>query len=242
MVAMGTLYLVATPLGNLQDVTLRALEVLRQVDLIAAEDTRRTQQLLARHGIQRPLISYHEHNERRRAPELADRLAGGARIALVSDAGTPAIADPGYHLIQAAIRAGAAIVPIPGPAAFLAALSVAGFSLARGFTFLGFLPPKSGQRRRRLEEVRDRPEVLCAYETPHRLVAALEDALAVLGDRPACLARELTKLHEEILRGTLAELLIRVRDRKPRGEYSLVIVGAGDLVAPAEGAIREATP
>jgi 16S rRNA (cytidine1402-2'-O)-methyltransferase len=221
----GTLYLVATPIGNLKDITLRALEVLRSVDLIAAEDTRRTQQLLQRHGIARPLVSYHEHNERRRAVELVGRLTAGANIALVTDAGTPAICDPGYHLVQQALAQSIPVTAIPGPAAFLAALSVSGLSLAAGFTFVGYLPPKTGRRRRRLEELRDRPEVLCLYEAPHRLVAALEDALEILGDRPACIARELTKVHEEITRGLLSELLDQARRRGARGEYTLVIAG-----------------
>ncbi|HEX9638631.1 MAG TPA: 16S rRNA (cytidine(1402)-2'-O)-methyltransferase [Acidobacteriota bacterium] len=221
----GSLYLVATPIGNLEDITLRALAVLRSVELIAAEDTRHTRRLLQRHGIDRPLISYHEHNERGRAAELAGRLQSGADIALVTDAGTPTISDPGYHLVQQALAGGSPVIAIPGPAAFLAALSVSGLSLARGFTFAGYLPPKSGARRRRLEALKDRTEPLCFYEAPHRILAALEDALEILGDRPACLARELTKVHEELVRGRLSDLLESARSRNPRGEYTLVIEG-----------------
>lgn len=226
------LYLVATPIGNLEDITLRALRVLRESSLIACEDTRHTRLLLNHFGIATPTISYHEHNERTRADELVERLRAGATIALVSDAGTPGISDPAYRLVQAALAANVRVIPIPGPTAFVAAL-VAGGLPTDSFLFLGFLPPRKMARRARLEELREMRPTLVLYEAPHRIRETLDDALEILGDRQAVLARELTKLHEQFRRGTLAELR-RLHDAEPpRGEMVLLIAGhQGDQFEP----------
>jgi 16S rRNA (cytidine1402-2'-O)-methyltransferase len=222
------LFLVSTPIGNLEDITFRALRVLKESALIACEDTRHTGRLLAHFGITTPTISYHEHNERIRAAELVVRLEEGQSIALVTDAGTPGISDPAYRLVVAAIEAGIDVVPIPGPTAFVAALIASGLP-TDSFLFVGFLPPRKQARRTRLEEMRDQRATLVLYEAPHRIGATLVDALDVLGDRPAALARELTKLHEQFRRGTLAELLQRHQNDPPRGEIVLIIGGySGD--------------
>ncbi|MFZ1702178.1 MAG: 16S rRNA (cytidine(1402)-2'-O)-methyltransferase [Pyrinomonadaceae bacterium] len=218
----GTLYLVATPIGNLQDITLRALETLRTVDLIACEDTRHTRKLLNHFRISNRLTSYHEHNEQERAEELADRLIAGESIAIVSDAGTPGICDPGFRIVRRAIEIGAAVVPIPGAAAFVNAAAASGIATDSIF-FGGFLPSKKGDRRKRLEEIRDIPATLVLYETPHRLKKSLADCLDILGDRQAAVGRELTKLHEEFSRGTLSELTASFAESNIRGEIVLVI-------------------
>lgn len=218
----GTLYLVATPIGNLQDMTARAVETLRHVDLIACEDTRHTLKLLNHFRISNKLVSYHEHNEMERAEQLADRLVQGGSIAVVSDAGTPGICDPAFRIVQRAIEVGADVVSIPGPVAFVNAAVSSGLATDSIF-FAGFLPAKKGERRKRLEEVRDIPATLVFYETPHRLAKALADCVDVLGDRNAVVARELTKLHEEIARGTLSELSARSAGEKVKGELVLVI-------------------
>ncbi|MFN9742947.1 MAG: 16S rRNA (cytidine(1402)-2'-O)-methyltransferase [Acidobacteriota bacterium] len=218
------LYLVATPIGNLEDITLRALRVLRESSLIACEDTRHTRLLLNHFGIATPTISYHEHNERTRADELVERLRAGATVALVSDAGTPGISDPAYRLVQAALAADVRVIPSPGPTAFVAAL-VAGGLPTDSFLFVGFLPPRKMARRARLEELREMRPTLVLYEAPHRIRETLDDALEILGDRPAVLARELTKLHEQFRRGTLAELRHRHDAEPPRGEMVLLIAG-----------------
>ncbi|MFN0278445.1 MAG: 16S rRNA (cytidine(1402)-2'-O)-methyltransferase [Pyrinomonadaceae bacterium] len=218
----GTLYLVATPIGNLQDITLRALETLRTVDLIACEDTRHTRNLLNHFRISNRTISYHEHNEQERADDLADRLMQGDSIAIVSDAGTPGICDPGFRIVQRAIEIGAAVVPIPGAAAFISG-SVASGVATDAIFFGGFLPPKKGERRKRLEEVREIPATLIFYEAPHRLAKSLADCHEVLGDRNAVVARELTKVHEDITRGDLAELAKIYSKTKVKGEIVLVI-------------------
>jgi len=220
----GTLYLVATPIGNLLDITERALRVLREVDLIACEDTRHTGALLNHYGIRTKLLSYHEHNERERAPELGRLLETGAGIALVSDAGTPGISDPGFRLVNAAREAGARVVPVPGATAFVAALIASGLPTDQ-FFFGGFLPARSAQRRARLEDMRAIPATLIFYEAPHRIAQALRDAREILGEREAAVARELTKLHEEILRGRLSELVERFdsAEAQARGELVLVI-------------------
>ena len=222
----GVLYVVATPIGNLEDVTLRALRVLREVDLIAAEDTRQTRKLLARHGISRPLTSYYDAVERERAPALVERLRAGESIALVSDAGTPRIADPGYHLVRGALAAGITVVPIPGASAVTALVSVAGFAAER-FVFEGFLPSRPGPRAARLAALAREPRAIVFFEAPGRLAAFLAAAEAALGDREAVVARELTKMHEEILRGTLGELRRRLGGRV-RGEITMVVAGAAD--------------
>lgn len=221
---MGRLYLVATPIGNLEDLSPRALRVLQEVPLIAAEDTRRTRQLLHAKGItQKRLLSYHEHNKYERQAQLLEALSQGD-LALVSDAGTPALNDPGYELVRAAIAAGHQVIPIPGPAAPILALIASGLPTDT-FLYLGYLPRKASERRARLETVRPLPFTLIFLEAPHRLLETLEDLLAVLGDRRVALARELTKLHEEIWRGRLAEALEHLAAHPPRGEYTLVVEG-----------------
>ena len=232
----GVLYIVATPIGNLEDITLRALRVLREADLIACEDTRHTRKLLDHFGIAKPAVSYHEHNEAARAAELVGRLEGGENIVLVSDAGTPLVSDPGYRVVRAAIDAGITVVPIPGASAVLAALAASGLP-TDSFRFCGFLPAKSSQRRKILEQFSNEESTLVFYEAPHRVQDALEDVAAVMGARPVVVARELTKLHEEFLRGTAAEIREKI---VPRGEIVLLI-GKGEPVAddtPIEDAVR----
>jgi 16S rRNA (cytidine1402-2'-O)-methyltransferase len=222
---MGTLYLIATPIGNLEDITARAVRLLRAVPLIAAEDTRHTRKLLNHLGITTPALSYHEHNKLARLDRVLAALAAGD-VALVSDAGTPALSDPGQELVRAAIAAGFPVVPVPGAAAAIAALVASGLATDR-FTFLGFLPRQPRARRALLATVRDSPCTLILYEAPHRLRACLADLLAVLGDRPTAAARELTKLHEEIVRGPLSELQARyAAEPGPRGEFTLIVAGA----------------
>jgi 16S rRNA (cytidine1402-2'-O)-methyltransferase len=219
----GTLYLVATPIGHLADITHRALQVLNDVDLIACEDTRHTHKLLNHYGITTKTISYHEHNEQQRATELIDRLKQGTNIALVSDAGTPSISDPGFRLVRAAIENDIPIVPIPGPSALITALIAAGLPTDE-FFFAGFLPARANARRTRLSEVQSVPGTLIFYEAPHRLAETLKDAYEILGEREAVVARELTKLHEEIRRGRLSELTADYADRTDiRGEIVLLI-------------------
>jgi 16S rRNA (cytidine1402-2'-O)-methyltransferase len=221
---MGTLYLVATPIGNLEDITLRALRVLGTVSLIAAEDTRQSQKLLARHAIKARLISYHEHNKLSRLDEILTALGQGD-VALVSDAGTPGLNDPGYELVRAALAAGYDVSPLPGPSAPVAALVASGLP-TDAFLFLGFLPRKASERRHLLEKVRELPYTLVFLETPHRLVDALDDLILVLGDRAAASARELTKVHEEILHLSLSALRKHFSAIEPRGEFTLVVQGA----------------
>jgi 16S rRNA (cytidine1402-2'-O)-methyltransferase len=232
-VAGGILYVVATPIGNLEDVTLRALRVLGEVDLIAAEDTRRTRVLLAHHGIARPLTSYHDAVERRRAPAIVERLRAGARVALVTDAGTPGIADPGYHLVRGALAAGVPVVPVPGPSALTALVSVAGIPAER-FVFEGFLPSRPGPRAARLRALAGEPRALVFLEAARRLGAFLAAAEEALGDREAVVARELTKRHEEIVRDRLGALRERFATGGPvRGEVSVLVAGAPDAVPAA---------
>ncbi|HZB95128.1 MAG TPA: 16S rRNA (cytidine(1402)-2'-O)-methyltransferase [Herpetosiphonaceae bacterium] len=221
--AIGTLYLVATPIGNLEDITLRALRVLREVTLIAAEDTRHTRKLLNHYAIATATTAYHEHNKLARLPAMLDVLAGGD-VALVSDAGTPGINDPGFELVQAAIEAGFPVTPIPGPSAPIAALVASGLPTAQ-WVYLGFLPSKSSERRRFLEAWRTLPATLVCFEAPHRLQAALRDMEAVLGNRRIAIARELTKLHEEWVRGTIDDAVHRFEEAAPRGEFTIVIAG-----------------
>ena len=228
------LYLVATPIGNLEDITLRAIRVLKQADLIACEDTRQTLKLLNHFGIERPTISYHEHNEASRAAELVEKLAQGARIAVVSDAGMPGISDPGYRLVSLAIERGIPVVPVPGPAAFVTALVASGLPV-ESFAFRGFLPPKSGARRRELETIGQSQQTEIFYEAPHRIRETLEDVVVVLGEeRRVVIARELTKIHEEFLRGTAAEVLAMISNRTQlKGEIVLLIGPATEAEAPA---------
>src|SRR5262244_3377867 len=201
----GCLYLVATPIGNLEDITLRAVRILNEADQIACEDTRHTQKLLHHYNIARPLVSYHEHNEMTRAPELVLAMEQGQQIALVSDAGMPLVSDPGYRLVTLALRHHIGVVPVPGPSALLAALSASGLPNEE-FLFAGFLPARSGERRRALERLRIEDRTIILYEAPHRIAECVADAREILGDRPACLAREVTKLHEEFIRGKLSEI------------------------------------
>jgi 16S rRNA (cytidine1402-2'-O)-methyltransferase len=226
----GTLHIVATPIGNLEDMTLRGIRVLQEVDLVLAEDTRHTRKLLDHHQISARPLSLHAHNEAARIERALDVLGGAGSVALVSDAGTPLISDPGERLVAAVAAAGHRVTPVPGASAVLAALSVSGLAVAP-FTFLGFLPRKSGARHSLLAGYRDRPETLVLFESPRRLAGTLQDLAAALGDRPACVARELTKLHEEVARGSLAELAERF-EAGARGEMTLVVAGA----APGEAA------
>jgi 16S rRNA (cytidine1402-2'-O)-methyltransferase len=220
---MGTLYLVATPVGNLEDISLRALRILKEVDLIACEDTRHTAKLLTRYSIGTPRESYHKFNEESRAPRLIQLLREGKNIALVSDSGTPLVSDPGYEIVSACRREGIPVVPIPGPSAAIAALIGSGLP-ADSFCFAGFLPARSALRKRRLEELAGVPATLIFFEAPHRILASLEDMIAVFGQRRASMARELTKIHEEFLYGTLAELLDLLRSRLSiQGEITLVV-------------------
>ena len=224
----GRLLVVATPIGNLDDLSPRARRAFEEAALVACEDTRRTGLLLARLGIKRPLVSLHEHNERQRLPRLLAALEGGETVALASDAGTPLVSDPGYLLVREAVARGLRVEPVPGPSALLAALVVSGLP-PHPFTFCGFPPPKAGKRRSFYQRFAGLDHTLVVYESPHRLAASLADALEVLGDRPAAVARELTKLHEEVLRGTLSELLAEIQSRPSlKGEFVLVLGGAAD--------------
>jgi 16S rRNA (cytidine1402-2'-O)-methyltransferase len=223
----GTLYIVATPIGNLEDITQRALRVLREVDLIACEDTRHTRRLLNHFGISTKTISYHEHNERERAEQLCDAIESGKKVAVVSDAGTPLISDPGFRIVNLAIDRAISVVPIPGASAIVTALSAAGLPSDK-FFFAGFLPGRATARRAELEKLRSLRATLIFYEAPHRIAATLRDAWEVLGDRQAVIARELTKLHEEFARGKLSELSAWFTQRKDvRGEIVLLIGGPG---------------
>jgi len=219
----GALYIVATPIGNLEDISQRALRVLGEVDLIACEDTRHTRKLLSHYGINTPGISYHEHNERERALGLLARLQAGASIAIVSDAGTPGINDPGFRLVRLAIENGVRVIPVPGPSALITALVSSGLPTDE-FFFAGFLPAKGNARRSRLAELRSLPTTLIFYEAPHRIAATLKDAHEILGEREAVVARELTKMHEEFARGLLSELAARFASgERVRGEIVLII-------------------
>jgi 16S rRNA (cytidine1402-2'-O)-methyltransferase len=221
----GVLYVVATPIGNLEDITLRALRVLKEVNRIAAEDTRHTQTLLNHYGITTPLTSYHEHNERSKVRSLIERLARGENIALVSDAGTPAISDPGYRLVGAAIRENLTVVPIPGASAGLAVLSASGLPSDR-FAFEGFLPAAKQERKNKLQALKGETRTMIFYEAPHRLKESLEDLLQIFGDREISIGREMTKLHEEFLRGAVSAVLLQLAERDVKGELTLIVHGA----------------
>ena len=237
----GVLYVVATPIGNLEDITLRALAVLRSADLVAAEDTRKTAQLLSRHGITKSLVSYHDHNESRRTPELLQRLRQGASIALVSNAGTPGISDPGYRLVSAAAEAGLRIVPVPGATAAAAALSASGLP-TDAFVFVGFLSKKAGKRLTQIKALASEARTVILYESPQRIAALITELIPEFGDRRAVLAREMTKLHEEFIRGRLSEVLAILRGRAGlKGECTLLIAGRTDAAGPSSWeAAREA--
>lgn len=220
----GVLFLCATPIGNLEDITLRVLKVLREVDLVAAEDTRHTRKLFSHYGIHTALTSYHEHNRQSKGVYIIEQLAAGRNVALVSDAGTPCISDPGEELVAAALERGIRVTSLPGPSALLAALTMSGLATAR-FVFEGFLPVKNKERRRRLTLLARESRTMVLYESPHRLLKTLGELVDVLGDRRACTARELTKLHEDVRRGTLKQLQQQSENRPPRGEFVLVIDG-----------------
>ena len=219
------LYIVATPIGHMGDITLRAIETLRQVDLVASEDTRKTGRLLKHHGIQKPQIPYHEHNEARAVERILERLRSGESVAIVTNAGTPGISDPGFSLIRRALDEDYSVTVIPGPTALVAALVLSGLP-AHSFLFRGFPPRKQSARKRFFAADSDQPYTLIYYESPHRIVASLEDALQVLGDRQSALANDLTKWYESVSRGKLSELLDELRGGRVLGEYVLVVAGA----------------
>ena len=216
----GTLYVVATPIGNLEDITLRALRVLREVDLIAAEDTRRTSRLLTHHGISTRTISFHEHNARSRTPQLLDKLDSGASVALVTDAGTPGVSDPGVELVVACVQAGIAVDPVPGVSAPLTAAVASGFPL-ESLTIMGFAPSRSKDRKSFLSELAELDGAVTFFETPHRIADTLSEMIDILGDRPIMIGRELTKVHQEFRRGTASQLLAGLGT--PKGEFTLVV-------------------
>ncbi|OPY07969.1 MAG: Ribosomal RNA small subunit methyltransferase I [Syntrophus sp. PtaB.Bin001] len=220
----GKLYVVATPIGNLEDITLRAIRVLKEVALVAAEDTRRTRKLCHAYQIDTPLISLYDHNEVRKSRVLIDRLKEGSSVAYVSDAGTPGISDPGFVLIRQALENDIEVIPVPGVSACVTALCVSGIPMDQ-FVFMGFLPPKAGKRKDVLVSLKDEHKTLIFFEAPHRLLVALDDIKLILGDRKIVIARELTKLHEEILRGNLSDILPVLKDRSIKGEITLVVAG-----------------
>jgi 16S rRNA (cytidine1402-2'-O)-methyltransferase len=237
----GKLFVVSTPIGNLGDITLRALETLKSADLIACEDTRQTQKLLNHYKVQTPTISYHEHNEMTRAPELILEMEEGSAIALVSDAGTPVLSDPGFRLVHLAIRHKISVIPIPGPSALVAALAVAGLPMNE-FVFAGFLPPKKAARCRALQALNGADKTIVFYEAPHRILQALGDMQDILGDRETVVAREVTKIHEEFLRGSLSQICERLKQTPPKGELT-IILGPGSPPpekTAAGGSLREA--
>jgi 16S rRNA (cytidine1402-2'-O)-methyltransferase len=227
---VGCLYVVATPIGNLEDISMRALRILKEADVVACEDTRQTLKLLSHFDISKRLVSYHEHNEMTRAAEIVIELEQGAKVALVSDAGTPAISDPGHRLVSLCLRHGIHVVPVPGASAFVAALAASGMPIEQ-FVFVGFVPARPTARRKALRALASDPRTLALYEAPHRLLDTLEDVLEILGNRPAVIAREVTKMHEEFLRGHIEDLIDAARKKAPRGEITLLI-GPPDGHAP----------
>ncbi|HEX9446237.1 MAG TPA: 16S rRNA (cytidine(1402)-2'-O)-methyltransferase [Candidatus Binatia bacterium] len=233
----GSLYIVATPIGNLEDITLRALRVLKEVDLIAAEDTRQTKKLLAHYNIGTRLASYYDEVEGEKAADLVKRLQSGKNIALVSDAGTPTLSDPGFRLVRAAVEAAVPVIPVPGPSALLAVLSASGLPTDR-FVFEGFLPAKRRERREKLQALAAEERTLVFYEAPHRVKETLEDMLELFGDRAAVLGREVTKIYEEFVRGRLSEAIEAVGRKEPRGEMTLAVAGSAGENIPLEGLIR----
>ena len=220
----GTLYLVATPIGNLEDITYRAVKVLTSVDLVAAEDTRKTKILLDHYHISKPMLSYYSYNEQARAPQLIEKLLSGQSVALVSDAGTPGISDPAFHIVQQALENGISIIPIPGPTAFISALIASGLSTDR-FVFEGFLPQKKG-RKTKWESLKSESRTIIIYESPHRIIKTLTDIHTYLGTRKVVVARELTKKFEEIVRGSVQSVLTELSKKSPKGEYVVIIEGA----------------
>ncbi len=234
------LYVVATPIGNLEDITLRAIKTLEGVDLIAAEDTRHTARLLSRYQIRTPLISCHEHNEYQRTPELIEKIRCGAAVALVCDAGTPSVSDPGYRLVRAAVEHGLAVFPIPGVSAAVTALCAAGLP-TDAFVFLGFPPKKKGKRLELLASLAAEPRTMVFYDSPRRVAALLDEVRAEMGDRPAVLAREMTKLHEEFIRGSISEIQIMLAERvEVKGECTLLVAGAAAADSAPEADVAKA--
>lgn len=236
--ALGRLYVVATPIGNLEDITLRALDTLKKVDYIACEDTEHSMKLLNHYQIKKPLISYWSEKEKVRAEEIIGKIKAGYSVALITDAGTPGISDPGAVVISRAIEEGIETIPIPGATALIAALSISGLNTEE-FTFIGFLPVKESQRKKRLLELSTERRTLVFYEAPHRILNCLYDMLEVLGDRKACVARELTKIYEEVLRGSISSILQKLEESKIAGEYVIVIEGASERVSSLEEALEE---
>lgn len=226
--SIGTLYIIATPIGNLEDITLRALRILKDVDLIAAEDTRHSRKLLSHFGISKPLTSYFDHNKNIKGALILDKLRNGMSVALISDAGTPCISDPGYQLVRDAVREGIAVVPIPGPCAAVSALSASGLP-TDSFTFEGFLPNRVGKRREKLGRLKDESRVLIFYEAPTRLVSSLSDILEIMGDREVVLAREVTKVYEEFLRGPLSHVMESLKERQIKGEIVVILAPNGSV-------------
>ncbi len=222
----GRLFLVSTPIGNLEDITLRAIKVLRSVDLIAAEDTRKARRLLTHYQVHVPLTSFFEHNEPTKLGTLIKQLAGGDDIALISEAGTPGVSDPGFRLIKEAIEQGIEVIPIPGPSAHVAALVCSGLP-TDSFHFFGFLPPKGAKRKKRLEEIEEVRGTIILYEAPHRLLRTLHDIQDCCGDRQICVAREMTKIYEEVIRGEITAVLEGLKGKKIRGEVTLIVAGRG---------------
>lgn len=220
----GKLYLVPTPIGNLEDISSRAARVLEEVELVACEDTRNSGRLLKHLGLKKTLISYHEFNETNRAAQLVERIEAGASVAVITDSGSPGISDPAYRVVRAAVDNGIEIIALPGPCAIIPALTASGLPTDR-FSFEGFLPPKSGARRRRLEELAEMRHTLVFYESPHRVAKLLADVQAVLGNRPACLSREISKKFEEHIRGSVSEIIARLEQRPAKGELVLVVGG-----------------
>jgi 16S rRNA (cytidine1402-2'-O)-methyltransferase len=231
----GCLYLVGTPIGNLGDITFRAVRILKEADQIACEDTRHSLKLLNHYNIEKPLVSYHEHNEMTRAPELVLAMEQGAKVALVSDAGMPLVSDPGYRLVTLCLRHKIPVIPVPGPSALLAALSASGLPNEE-FLFAGFLPARSGERKRAIERLRIEDRTIILYESPHRIEETVAEAREILGDRPACLAREVTKLHEEFRRGTLSEISASLQQHPARGEITLLIAASDAADSRSAGA------
>ena len=223
----GILYVVSTPIGNLKDITLRALEVLKEVDIVAAEDTRHSRKLFSRYDIKTRLISYYGAKEELRGDEVLKELRAGKKVALISDAGTPGISDPGYYLIKNAAEEGYDIFTIPGPSALVSAITISGLPTAR-FVFEGFLPPKGSARRKRIEALKGEERAVVIYESPRRAVKTLKELLAALGDRQAAMARELTKIHEELVRGTISDIIGRLEENGVRGEITLIIAGEAE--------------
>ena len=237
-VMKGTLYIVSTPIGNLEDITLRALRVLKEVDVIAAEDTRHSSKLLSHFGIAKPLISYWGEKEKVKSEDVLERLRVGQSVALISDAGTPGISDPGGVLIEKAVEEGISVVPVPGPSALIAALSISGLPM-KEFSFVGFLPPKKGQRQKYLRELSLEKRTLVFYEAPHRVLETIEDMAEILVDRRAALVKEITKIHEEVLRGNLGEILELLSERTIMGEYVVIVEGRREGAISLDEALSE---